>query len=64
MRYAGIEYDGPAATPAQVDKKKLWEKVAPDLATDGDAVATWQGHALVTSAGPCTAMTIKGGALR
>ena len=31
----------------QVKKKKVWEEVAPVLATDGDRVATFGGVALV-----------------
>ena len=42
----------------QVKKKKLWEALAKDLKTDGNKVATWNGKAVMTSAGACTAPTI------
>lgn len=39
-------------------KKKIWEKLQVDLAVDEQGRAQWQGHALVTDAGPVTAQTI------
>ena len=50
--------------PAQVEKRKVWQEVQPDLATDAECVAVWKGHPLLTSAGPCKAKSIKGGVLR
>ena len=45
---------GEPLTPAQVDKKKVFVNAVPDLKTSADRVATWKGHAFLTSAGPCT----------
>ena len=53
-----------AASPSQVEKKKIWQAVSPDLATDAERAATWQGRRFMTSAGPCTAKTIAGGTVR
>jgi tRNA-binding EMAP/Myf-like protein len=39
----------------QMKKKKVLEKIFPELKTDGDGVATFQGLQLMTSAGACTA---------
>ena len=35
-----------AAVPNKVAKKKLFEKFAPDLKTDGDCFVVWRGHKL------------------
>jgi tRNA-binding EMAP/Myf-like protein len=50
--------DGPAASPNQMQKKKVFQKVADDLRVGADRVATWRGEALVTSSGPCTVRTL------
>lgn len=44
----------------QVQKKKIWEGVQPDLKTDASKVAGWQGKAMMTSAGPVTCATLEG----
>ena len=49
---------------AQVEKKKVFQACMPGLKTSDDGTATWNGHAFITSAGPCKAKTIKGGVLR
>mmetsp|Transcript_49327 Transcript_49327/g.96772 ORF Transcript_49327/g.96772 Transcript_49327/m.96772 type:complete len:1017 (+) Transcript_49327:38-3088(+) len=49
---------GDPAGAGLVKKKKLWEALAKDLKTDGNKVATWNGKAVMTSAGACTAPTI------
>jgi len=46
-------YDGEPATENQVIKKKMLDKIFPDLKTNGDGVATYKGVPLSTSAGPC-----------
>jgi methionine--tRNA ligase beta chain len=51
---------GDPLTAAQVKKKKTWEAVAKDLKTDEGGVATWQGMAIHTSAGPCKAASLGG----
>lgn len=48
---------------AQVDKKKIFQAAAADLASNADRVATWKGHAFMTSAGPCKAKSIANGIL-
>mmetsp|Transcript_39018 Transcript_39018/g.94340 ORF Transcript_39018/g.94340 Transcript_39018/m.94340 type:complete len:229 (+) Transcript_39018:84-770(+) len=44
---------------AQVDKKKVWVNCAQNMKSNDDCVATWNGHAFMTSAGPCKTKTIK-----
>lgn len=43
----------------QVQKKKIWEGVQPDLKTDASKVAGWQGQAMMTSAGAVTTATLE-----
>lgn len=38
-------------------KKKMFEKIAPDLKTDDDGVVNWKGKKGMTSAGPCKSVT-------
>jgi methionyl-tRNA synthetase len=45
-------------------RKKVFEAVAKELATDAEGVATYQGVPLMTSAGPCRAKTLAGAAIR
>ena len=42
-----------------VQKKKVLEKVFPDLRGGADGVAAWKGNAMTTSAGPCTLPTLR-----
>ena len=51
---------GEPASSAQVKKKKIWETVAKDLKTAEGAVATWEGKAIMTSAGKCVAASMVG----
>ena len=51
--FEGIE--GEPASEAQVGKKKMFEKLAPDLKTDDNGVVVWKDAKSVTSAGPCIA---------
>ena len=46
-------FDGEPATENQIIKKKMMEAIFPDLKTDENGVATYQGVPLSTSAGPC-----------
>ena len=48
-------FDGEPATENQVIKKKMMDKIFPDLKTDGSGVPTYKGKPLSTSAGPCLA---------
>ena len=43
------------ATENQVIKKKMLNAIFPDLKTDSNGVATYNGVSLSTSAGPCVA---------
>lgn len=58
-----VTFDGlPKPHPlsgAQVDKKKVWVACAQNMKSNEDCVATWSGHAFITSAGPCKTKTIK-----
>mmetsp|Transcript_17162 Transcript_17162/g.24264 ORF Transcript_17162/g.24264 Transcript_17162/m.24264 type:complete len:94 (+) Transcript_17162:107-388(+) len=49
---------------AQVEKKKVFQACMEGMKTTNDLVATWNGHAFMTSAGPCKSKTIRGGMLR
>ena len=54
-------FEGEAAAPSRVDKKKLFELVAPQLAVAEGGVAAWNGVPFMTSAGPCTVESIPAG---
>ncbi|CAM9361935.1 unnamed protein product [Hapterophycus canaliculatus] len=49
---------------AQMEKKKVLDKILPELATDGEGTVRWRDHALVSSCGPCTAPTVRNGSVR
>mmetsp|Transcript_27434 Transcript_27434/g.38598 ORF Transcript_27434/g.38598 Transcript_27434/m.38598 type:complete len:455 (+) Transcript_27434:103-1467(+) len=49
-------YKGDPETENKVAKKKLFEKIAPDLKTDADGVVTWKTGKAMTSAGPVKAL--------
>ena len=55
-------FSGDPATENQVGKKKMLDKIFPDLKTNNDGVATYKGVALTTSAGVCKAQTGLSGA--
>ena len=48
------EYPEPA-TGNQMNKKKFWEKIQPDLATAADGAAVWKDTPLTGSTGPVRA---------
>lgn len=52
---------GEAAAPNRVQKKKLYEKVAPHLCTDGEGKVCFKESPFMTTAGPCTAPSITKG---
>ncbi|KAL7506625.1 hypothetical protein ACHAXN_003874 [Cyclotella atomus] len=52
------------ASPAQVEKKKLFAVCMDGMKTNDDCVGTWNGHVFMTSAGPCKGWSVKGGAMR
>jgi aminoacyl tRNA synthase complex-interacting multifunctional protein 1 len=45
----------------QVQKKKIWEEVQPDLRTDANKAAGYKGALMLTSAGPVVAATLANG---
>lgn len=49
---------GEAANPSKVQKKKLFEKIAPDLRTDANGTVCYKDSPFMTSAGPCTATSL------
>jgi len=54
-RVACEGFEGAPATPNQVGKKKILDKVFPDFATDADGVATYKGVPLTAGTGRCVA---------
>jgi hypothetical protein len=50
-------------TENQMKKKKTWEKVQPGLRTTDDCVASYKDMPMMTSAGPVTCGSIKGGSI-
>jgi aminoacyl tRNA synthase complex-interacting multifunctional protein 1 len=48
-------FDGDAVPENKFAKKKMLEKLAPDLKTDENGVVVWKGAKSKTSAGPCVA---------
>ena len=54
----GAAEQGEPAKPNQVEKKKMWEAVAPLLRTDAARVAGFNGQPMLTAAGAVTAATL------
>lgn len=52
------------APPSQVEKKKIFAACAEGMKTTADRVAAWNGHAFMTTAGPCLTKSIADGVLR
>lgn len=52
-------FDGEFAGPGPMTKKKVFEKVQPDLTSGDDLVVTYKGGRMMTSAGPVTAASLK-----
>ena len=63
-RVAFAGHAGPPAEPNRVDKKKLFEAVAPGLRLDAEGRATWEGVVFETSAGPCAVKTLREGGVK
>ncbi|CAM9485021.1 unnamed protein product [Ectocarpus sp. 12 AP-2014] len=65
-----LSFEGLAGGPfepvsaAQMEKKKVLDKILPELTTDVEGTVRWRDHALVSSCGACTAPTIREGAVR
>jgi aminoacyl tRNA synthase complex-interacting multifunctional protein 1 len=51
-------------TPNLIEKKKVFAAVAQGMMTNAEGIAVWNGHAFMTSAGPCRARSIVNGTLR
>ncbi|CCI45156.1 unnamed protein product [Albugo candida] len=51
-------------TPAQIEKKKVLDKIGSDMRTGSDGVAKYKDCLFSTSAGPCTAPEIVNGVIR
>lgn len=49
-----------AATPNQLQKKKVWEGIQPELKTSEDCVVIFKGKPMRTSTGFVTSMSLKG----
>ena len=49
-------HDGEPEAENKVAKKKMFEKLAPDLKTNADGVIEWKGATSKTTAGPCKAV--------
>jgi len=65
VTFAGFE--GPAAQPSRMDKKKIFEAAAPGLVVGEGGVCTYKGTPFMTSAGACTvdaAVAPKGSAIK
>lgn len=53
VQFEGL--DGEPEPENKLAKKKMLEKLAPDLKTNSDGVVVWKGRKSLTSAGPCVA---------
>lgn len=60
-RISFAEFPGEPEDEKKIKKKKVWEACAPDLATNAQGIACYKGAQWTTSAGACTAATVKGG---
>lgn len=49
-----------AATPNQLQKKKIWEGIQPELKTSEECVVVFQGKPMRTSSGVVTCQSLKG----
>lgn len=62
IHFEGLPPPEPLSS-AQVEKKKIFQMAQPGLKSNDKCIATWNGHAFLTSAGPCKAKTIANGIL-
>jgi methionine--tRNA ligase beta chain len=62
-----VQYEGMPevipASPAQVEKKKMFLAIIEKLVTNDKFEGTWDGHVFTTSAGPCKCIDIAGGSM-
>jgi len=62
-----VSVEGLEGTPDEVlnPKKKVWEKLSVDLATNGEGLAQWQGHNLnVEGKGLISVKVVKGAPIK
>ena len=62
VHFNGLPTPEPLSS-AQVEKKKVFLACLDGLKTTEAGLAAWNGHVFTTTAGPCTAKTVKGGAM-
>uniref|UniRef100_A0A7S1X8X0 tRNA-binding domain-containing protein n=1 Tax=Tetraselmis chuii TaxID=63592 RepID=A0A7S1X8X0_9CHLO len=57
-----VVFEGFEGEPEEVlnPKKKVWEKISPDLVTDASGVAKYKQAAFMTTKGPCTSKLANG----
>jgi aminoacyl tRNA synthase complex-interacting multifunctional protein 1 len=63
VRFEGLPTPEPWPQ-SQVEKKKVFAACMDGMKTTDDCVAAWNGHAFMTSAGPCKTKSIASGAMR
>ena len=63
VTFQGLPTPQPAS-PSQVEKKKIFQKCIHGMKTNSEGIAVWDGHAFMTSAGPCRTKSICNGVLR
>eukprot|EP00188_Purpureofilum_apyrenoidigerum_P001923 Plantae.Rhodophyta-Purpureofilum_apyrenoidigerum.ctg21126.p1 GENE.Plantae.Rhodophyta-Purpureofilum_apyrenoidigerum.ctg21126~~Plantae.Rhodophyta-Purpureofilum_apyrenoidigerum.ctg21126.p1 ORF type:complete len:342 (-),score=74.88 Plantae.Rhodophyta-Purpureofilum_apyrenoidigerum.ctg21126:232-1257(-) len=61
-----VTFQGESGEPdAQLNpKKQIFEKIAPDLKTNDECIATWKQVPFMTENGPCKVRTVKGGGIK
>ena len=63
MKRLAFENDDGEPLPVLTPKKKIFEKVAPDLKTDEQLRAMYKGKFLLSTKGHVTSSTLKGAAI-
>jgi aminoacyl tRNA synthase complex-interacting multifunctional protein 1 len=51
-------------TPNLIEKKKVFAAAAQGMMTNAEGIAVWNGHAFMTTVGPCRTRSIVNGSLR
>jgi methionine--tRNA ligase beta chain len=63
-RVAFAGFEGPAAQPSRMDKKKIFEAAAPGLVVGEGGICTYKGVPFMTSTGACLADAPKGSTIK
>jgi aminoacyl tRNA synthase complex-interacting multifunctional protein 1 len=63
VSFEGLPVPRPVSA-AQVEKKKVFQNCMAGMRTTTDCVAAWDGHAFLTTAGPCRAKSLANACLR